>query len=206
MSEVTCKGIFLICFITVFAIRFYFARLVKQNKVVDGRVSALENLLLFLTFLGMFILPLVGVFTPWFEFAAYDLPDWTGWLGTVVFIFAIGLFWRSHTDLGQNWSASLEVRENHALIETGLYQYIRHPMYAAFWLWGIAQVLLLHNWISGLSYLVSFLPMYLLRVPQEEQMMIDTFGQQYLEYTTRTGRVIPKILFTLSRFLSFSKE
>lgn len=79
------------------------------------------------------------------------------------------------------------------LVETGVYRYIRHPMYAAFWLWGIAQVLLLHNWICGMSYLVSFLPMYLLRVPQEEQMMIDTFGEQYQEYTTRTGRVIPKI-------------
>lgn len=39
--------------------------------------------------------------------------------------------------------------------------------------------------------------MYLFRVPQEEQMMIDTFGEQYREYTTRTGRVIPKIFFPL---------
>ncbi|MDF5740073.1 MAG: hypothetical protein PUQ00_31700 [Nostoc sp. S13] len=45
--------------------------------------------------------------------------------------------------------------------------------------------------------------MYLLRVPQQEQMMIDTFGQQYLEYITRSGRVIPKILSTLSRFFSY---
>jgi len=65
-------------------------------------------------------------------------------------------------------------------------------MYAAFWLWGIAQVLLLHNWIHGLSYLVSFVPMYFLRIRQEEQMMMDMFGEQYQDYMTRTGRVIPK--------------
>jgi protein-S-isoprenylcysteine O-methyltransferase Ste14 len=34
--------------------------------------------------------------------------------------------------------------------------------------------------------------MYLLRIPQEEQMMIDTFGEEYQEYMSRTGRVIPK--------------
>lgn len=148
----------------------------------------------------MFILPLVGVFTPWSELAAYDLPDWTGWLGTVFFLLAIWLFWRSHTDLGLNWSGSLEIRENHSLVDTGIYRYIRHPMYASCWLWGIAQALLLHNWIYGLSYVISFLLMYLLRVPQEEQMMLDTFGEQYQEYMTRTGRVYSKIL-TLSNIV-----
>lgn len=193
MSEETRKIVFLIGFIVTYAIRFYFARLAKQNKkVVDGRVTVLEKVLLFSTIIGMLVLPLVYVFTPWLDFAAYDLPDWTGWLGTSVFGLAISLFWRSHTDLGQNWSASLEVREDHALVEKGIYRYIRHPMYAAFWLWGIAQALLLHNWICGLSYLVSFLPMYLFRVPQEEQMMMDTFGEQYQEYIARTGRVLPK--------------
>lgn len=192
MSEVTRKVIFMIFYIAIFAIRFYFARLVKQNKITDDRRTAQEKLLLFLTFLGMFILPLVGVFTPWLEFAAYDLPDWIAWLGTIFFVLAIWLFWRSHTDLGLNWSASLAVRENHLLVDTGVYRYIRHPMYAAFWLWGIAQVLLLHNWIYGLSYIVSFVPMYMMRVPQEEQMMLDAFGEQYREYMTHTGQVIPK--------------
>lgn len=192
MSEVTRKVVFLIGYIPIFAIRFYFAQLVKQNKITDDRRTVQEKLLLFLTFLGMFILPLVGVFTPWLEFAAYDLPDWIAWLGTGFFVLAIWLFWRSHTDLGLNWSASLAVRENHLLVDTGVYRYIRHPMYAAFWLWGIAQVLLLHNWIYGLSYIVSFVPMYVMRVPQEEQMMLDAFGEQYREYRTHTGQVIPK--------------
>lgn len=44
MSEVTRKVVFLICFVAVCAIRFYFARLVKQKKVVDGRKTAQEKL------------------------------------------------------------------------------------------------------------------------------------------------------------------
>lgn len=40
MSEVTRQGSFLIGLIAVFAIRFYFAQLVKQNQVADGRRTA----------------------------------------------------------------------------------------------------------------------------------------------------------------------
>lgn len=193
MSETTCKIIFLICFLTAFAIRIYYARLVKSSSVSDDRKTFVEIMLLILTILGMFVLPLVGIFTAWLDFAAYKLPGWTGWLGTVFFGIAIWLFWRAHIDLGLNWSASLEIRENHSLVENGVYKYIRHPMYAAFWLWGIAQILLLHNWIYGLSYIISFIPMYYLRVSQEENMMIDTFGEHYQNYMVRTGRVIPKL-------------
>jgi protein-S-isoprenylcysteine O-methyltransferase Ste14 len=193
MSELTRKIVFLIGFSTVLAVRFYFARLLQSQKVKDDRKTPLEIVLLGLTLLGMFVLPLIGVLTPWLEFADYRLPSWTGWTGMGIFGAAIWLFWRAHVDLGLNWSGSLEIRENHSLVDQGVYRHVRHPMYAACWLWGIAQVLLLHNWICGLSYLVSFVPMYFLRIHQEEQMMVDTFGDQYQDYMSRTGRVIPKL-------------
>jgi protein-S-isoprenylcysteine O-methyltransferase Ste14 len=184
MSETTCKIVFLIGFTAILAIRSYFAWLLQSQKVKDDRKTPLEVALLVLTVLGMLILPLVGVFTPWFGFADYRLPSWTGWLGTVMFSIAIWVFWRAHVDLGLNWSATLEIRENHSLVDQGVYQFVRHPMYTAIWLWGMAQALLLHNWIYGLSHLISFVPMYFWRVQQEEKMMVDTFGEQYRAYRT----------------------
>ena len=65
-------------------------------------------------------------------------------------------------------------------------------MYAAHWWWAIAQILLLQNWIAGLSLLVSFLPLYLVRVPREERMMLEQFGQEYRIYMSRTGRLFPR--------------
>ena len=66
-------------------------------------------------------------------------------------------------------------------------------MYSAHWLWGIAQALLVYNWISGLASLAIFIPLYLLRVPREEKVMLNEFGDEYRQYMRRTGRVTPRL-------------
>jgi protein-S-isoprenylcysteine O-methyltransferase Ste14 len=93
--------------------------------------------------------------------------------------------------LGRNWSISLDVRENHELVSNGIYQRVRHPMYSAFWLWAIAQALLLPNWIAGFAGLAGFAILFFDRVAREERMMLETFGDSYRTYMARTGRVFP---------------
>lgn len=66
-------------------------------------------------------------------------------------------------------------------------------MYASQWLLDLAQILLLPNWIAGLCGLLFFLPLYFVRVPREEQMMLQQFDEQYRVYMERTGRVVPKM-------------
>ena len=140
------------------------------------------------------LLPLLHMFTRWLSFVDYDLPAWAGWIGIAIFTIALWLLWRSHADLGHNWHIAAELREGHTLITSGVFRHIRHPMYSAHWLWGIAQALLIHNWIAGLTSLVIFLPIYLLRVRREEQMMLEQFGEEYRLYMRQTGRIIPRLL------------
>jgi len=139
------------------------------------------------------LLPLLHMFTRWLSFADSDISAWASWIGVITFAAALWLLWRSHADLGLNWRFTTEVREEHTLVTSGVFRHIRHPMYSAHWLWGIAQALLIHNWIAGLASLVVFLPLYLLRVRREEQMMLEQFGEEYRLYMSRTGRVIPRI-------------
>ena len=61
-------------------------------------------------------------------------------------------------------------------------------MYAAFWLHRGAQALLLPNWLAGSAGLVGF---GLLFFEREEQMMIETLGEDYRAYMARTSRVAP---------------
>ena len=101
------------------------------------------------------------------------------------------LLWRAHADLGRNWSPRLQITEEHRLVTQGVYAHIRHPIYAAVWLTGLAQLLMLANWIAGPACLILYLPGYLVRVPREEGMMRDHFGDEYRAYAERTGAIFP---------------
>jgi protein-S-isoprenylcysteine O-methyltransferase Ste14 len=175
------------------AIRAPISRKQRKESKSESRVSSQEKTLLGLLFLSMFFLPLIYSATSWLDFANYSLPTWAGWLGVILILFALFVFWRSHADLGLNWSPSLEIRTEHKLITNGIFGYIRHPMYASQWIWVIAQPLLIQNWLSGFLDLFVFITFYFLRVRAEEKMMLDTFGDEYREYMNKTGAVLPKL-------------
>ncbi len=188
----TFEVIFLAGFIAGSVIRKVYTFRARGSKTANKRKSVLDIVLISAGGVGL-AAPLFYLFTSWLDFADYDLPGWLGWVGTAVFAGALLLLWRSHADLGRNWSATLKVREGHTLVTAGVYRYMRHPMYAAHWLWAIAQALLIENWLAGLALLVTFLPLCLIRIPREEEMMLENFGEQYRQYMNRTGRLIPRL-------------
>jgi protein-S-isoprenylcysteine O-methyltransferase Ste14 len=170
-----------------------------------------ERLYLFFIFVGFQFLPLIYVFSTWFSFFDYTLPEWMGIPAAFLYIFGVWLFFRSHADLGKFWSPGLEIKEDHSLITTGVFRWVRHPMYAAFVIIAIAQIFMLQNWIIGPAFLLSAIPFYLQRVKREEKMLIKKFGQDYFDYMSRTGEIFPRAdkltlrLLTLS-FLSGKKK
>ena len=189
------KLIFLIGLIVAEVIRFPHRMRNKQErrqKQSADRTRPIDLVLDLGAFTGMEILPLIYVFSGWPSFADYARPDVLGWLGAVVFAGCLYLLYRAHVDLGRNWSPTVEVTPTQSLVTSGIYGVIRHPIYAAMWLWGAAQALLLSNWVAGLATLVLFGLVYFVRVPREEQMMLDHFGEEYRAYLKRTGRVLPK--------------
>lgn len=185
-------GIYFLAIVMQIVIRAPHNQKRKQEKMSERRVTSQEILILVLLLIGGFIVPVIYAATNWLDFANYTLPAWASWLGVLILAAGLFVFWRAHADLGLNWSPSLEIREKHELITNGIYRVIRHPMYASQWLLAIAQPLLLHNWIAGFLNLLVFIPFYLLRVKAEEQMMLETFGDQYRAYMQKVGSVFPK--------------
>ena len=185
--------VFLAGFIVYASIRHVFERRTTGIEKGVRRIDALEKTLLVFVAVGNLILPVLYLFTPFLAFADYRLPAFAPWCGSAIMLAALWLFWRSHSDLGLNWSAFLEMRKDHQLIRQGVYRSIRHPMYVSIFLFGVAQALLLQNWIAGLSGLATFVPLYFVRTPREEQMMQEWFGEEYQDYMRQTGRIIPRL-------------
>lgn len=184
--------VFLAGFIAFVTIRGRFARGTRENVKSVRRVDGTERVLLSLVAITALILPVLYLFTPCLAFADYPLPVAAFWCGLPVMAAALVLFYRSHADLGLNWSPTLEMREGHTLVTEGIYRSIRHPMYAAILLFDVAQGLMLANGLAGWSALAIFLLLYLIRAPREERMMIDAFGDAYRDYARRTGRLLPR--------------
>ena len=177
-----------------YIIRYPFQRRAKKIGVARSIFDRRETGILVFAFLGLFLVPAVYAVSGFPAAAERPFVPLIAWLGLVPQGAALWLFRRSHVDLGRNWSISLEIREQHALIHTGVYRLIRHPMYSSFFLLGLAQMLLLPNWFAGSAGIVGAAVLYLCRVGREERMMLDRFGEKYRDYMAHTKQLIPWIV------------
>jgi protein-S-isoprenylcysteine O-methyltransferase Ste14 len=191
MTKLAAEFIWCAGIVAWYVIRHPFNRRARKTPVARTMRDSLEWTLLAFATVGFFIIPAFYIATgiP----ALLDRPFVPGVaiFGVVVMLLALLLFWRSHHDLGRNWSVSLQLRKEHRLVTAGVYRDIRHPMYSSFILLGLAQLLLLPNWFAGLAGLVGGVLLFALRFAREEQMMIEYFGDEYRAYAARTKRIIP---------------
>lgn len=194
MTETIAAIIWLAGLAGWYTIRQPFERRAKKATVSQSFFDRRESFLLVVALLGLFLIPAIYVFTgiP----AAFNRPfiPAVAWLGLVPLGGALWLFRRSHVDLGRNWSISLELREQHALVTTGIYHRIRHPMYSSFFLLGIAQSLFLPNWFAGLAGVAGTAVLFAFRVRREEQLMVKQFGDEYRAYMANSKRLVPWIV------------
>jgi protein-S-isoprenylcysteine O-methyltransferase Ste14 len=193
MDPILFAGLYFTGLFVASGIRWHYTREYRETIRKEGKRQKADTPLVYLPALGMFVFPVVYVFSSFLSAADYVLPAWAGGAGMLVYGAALWLLWRSHADLGGNFSPVTEIREGHRLVTSGVYSRIRHPIYAAHFLWGLAQPLLLWNWIAGFSMIATMIPLYLARVGPEEQMMIDRFGDEYRKYMKSTGRLVPRL-------------
>lgn len=191
-SEVVFRVAVGVVVVTWFAVRGHFQKKVGSSKKISshhGRREKRSYMLVSVSFLPI----LLYVFTSPFSFAHIAIPSWLRWAGLISGLSASGLFAWTHFALGKNWSGLLEIAKDHELVTGGPYRFVRHPMYSAFFLMGIGVLLLSSNWLVGGLNLAAVTAMYLVRVADEEAMMLGHFGQSYQTYMDHTGRVFPRL-------------
>jgi protein-S-isoprenylcysteine O-methyltransferase Ste14 len=176
-----------------YLIRYPHQRRARRTPVAQRRDRVRDVVLMTISFTGLFALPFIYATTGQPKFASYPFHPWQAWLGTLVLVASLALFYVTHRDLGRAWSVTLEIREQHRIVTHGIYARLRHPMYASFWLWALSQALLLPNWIAGPAGLIGFGTLFFARVGNEERMMLETFGDEYRAYMARTKRVVPGV-------------
>jgi protein-S-isoprenylcysteine O-methyltransferase len=92
--------------------------------------------------------------------------------------------------LGGNWSSSPSIKQDHALIVSGPYRVVRHPIYTGF-LIALLGSALQHGLLrSFLAVLTCAAGLYL-KVSVEEEFMVQRFGEAYLRYRRNVSSLVP---------------
>jgi protein-S-isoprenylcysteine O-methyltransferase Ste14 len=136
-------------------------------------------------------LVLYGWNPPWVDAFSMPLPETFRWLGVVLGALGLMLYTWSRHALGKAWSSCLQMQAQHILVTTGPYAWIRHPIYLAMILFLTSLTLVGANWMLVVFLIISIVDL-VLRMPREEQMMIEVFGEAYEAYRQRTGSIFPR--------------
>ncbi len=147
-------------------------------------------------FIGFFvliaILVLYAIRHPWMAALDFDFPAWLRWVGAAIGLMSIALMVWVELALGRQFSPQLHLRQQHQMVTSGPYTHVRHPLYTALDGFGLSLALVSANWFFVGFFILSLVGLWV-RVPREERMLLDKFGEQYREYMQSTGRFFPKM-------------
>lgn len=166
---------------------------VSHSTKTEVRKAGREKVLYFFVLLAFLVPELLWLFDL-LDAGSFELAHLWRILGIGIGFGALLLFFLTHKQLGDNWSGTLELRENHELVTSGVYSLVRHPMYSVFLLNVLSKTLITANWVVGAVGFLAVVIMCIIRIPDEEKMMLDQFGETYQVYMKKTKRLIPYLI------------
>jgi len=129
----------------------------------------------------------------WMAWSAIGLTAWVRWAGAALLMVGAALICWGLIDLGKNFAFAVTPKEKNRLVTTGLYHWVRHPLYTAFLVEAVGISLLMANWfVATMAGLLWALLVY--RTRQEEEKLIERFGDEYGDYMKRVGRFFPRLV------------
>ncbi|WP_319580761.1 isoprenylcysteine carboxylmethyltransferase family protein [uncultured Methanospirillum sp.] len=108
------------------------------------------------------------------------------WAGIIIRFLAI-------RTLGRHFRTIIHIRDDHTIVNTGLYQYIRHPAYLGSIITAFGVTLIFQNMLIPIIVVGVLIPAVLNRISYEEAALCDHLGPAYEEYMKETWRLIPYI-------------
>jgi protein-S-isoprenylcysteine O-methyltransferase Ste14 len=193
---------FLLLWLALGLVRGYYGRKTKTHDSLTGvkeKLKTAENqmgtgfkaLTAIITIVGAIGMILYLISPPWWTWTRFPFEEVFQWVG--VFIATPPIFYLVwvHRHLDTQWSIALELQEDHKLITSGPYKNVRHPMYLGVLIYTLGLAFVASDILVFIFFMFSIWVNYR-RIPDEEEMMIEEFGEEYLEYMKRSGKLLPR--------------
>ena len=196
-TDLTFRIAFAIVFFANFTIMIYVRRTSERS---DEKISssAEEGKLIFIPLrlfaLSIMAISLLYIFYPrWTAWSTVALPEWLRWAGAGLGAAVAPLSYWAASTLGSNRTSTVAIREEHELVTSGPYRWVRHPLYTIGVAFFSALSLLAANWYIGLALLLALVVIFA-RTAKEEARLVEHFGDDYRDYQRRTGRFFPRLM------------
>lgn len=175
---------------------FYTARAAQKDadSLKERNDSPVTRLAGALGLVGLAATIIQVVRPDWIGWAQLPFPAWLRWFGVSAALLGFVLLQWAQVTLGRNWSDTPRMIRGQALVTSGPYRWIRHPIYTAFLLILGATLFISANWLIGFSWTGMTALEILSRIEFEERLMLEYFGDQYRQYMNQTGRLLPKFI------------
>jgi protein-S-isoprenylcysteine O-methyltransferase Ste14 len=104
---------------------------------------------------------------------------------------SVFLAWASAHELGKQWRLEAALSEDHELIQTGPYRWIRHPIYTSMFGMLMATGAAYTWWPMWIAGAMAFIAGTEIRVRSEERLLEQQFQDRFREYRSRVPAYIP---------------
>lgn len=174
---------------------YYRHRARQSGRTIERRREGARVILLRVAIaLPLFASVVAFVLHPrWMAWSELNLPLWQRWVGAVLGGLAIPAAWWVFRSLGRNVSETVLTKNDHELVTSGPYRWLRHPLYSTGGMLFIGVGLMAANWFILLFAVLAVVLTRLIAIPLEERALLSKFGDEYRTYMRRTGRMVPRL-------------
>ena len=167
----------------------YFARWSRRNAA--SAKTRPGNDLSTLTNFALFPVAVVAIFLGYARIGA--LPHWLFYPGLTLFLVGLAFTVWAYRTLGRFFSLDVQTQNDHRVVDRGPYRVLRHPGYAGVLIGFLGLGVALQSWVSVLVLLLGATAAFAYRVHIEEKFLIAELGDEYVQYSARTKRLVPYV-------------
>ncbi len=113
------------------------------------------------------------------------------WLGLALMLGGRVLRLWAQVQMGKLFIGEVAIQHGHRVVRTGPYRWIRHPAYTGGTVSAIGIGLALSTWLGALIAGIVLVTAFIVRIPREEALLSEEFGDEYRNYMVQTKRFVP---------------
>lgn len=134
-------------------------------------------------------LQLAGLVTPLEQF---DRP-WLNIAGIVIAVLGIAATLYAQVDMGDSWRIGVDAGETTALVRTGVFGWVRNPIFTAMLVFGLGIALVTPNAVAVVGFVLLVATIEAQVRVVEEPYLLATHGDAYRDYLATVGRFVPYV-------------